>query len=349
MGKRATNTAAAKAAAKKPKLDPALASVHDAVKSAVHLPERCRSMLLDLLPFSLAVESDVRSKSQTAVVGMMEETLMAVKAAMEAEVSSEKEKQQSIETTMVELERAVEEANAALNTQREATEAAKSALSDATKAMSDSQLALTEKQENQKVGDEKLTATRENKDALESAFKEHYQTPMEKLEAPNYNGLEPFLSQLNIEQSLLSSLPGTCAKDKASRGNFDEVVLTEFEKAMNSKIASLKETVETEIPASTEREEQVKLAEAEFNSKKEEHKQADDALAAARKELSEREIALEKAKGAVSDLQRQLASATGLHEAAQANVKFFETTPLTEFMALKSKTATPVEAAPAGA
>jgi hypothetical protein len=349
MGKRATNTAAAKAAAKKPKLDPALAPVADVVKSAGHLPERCRSMLLDLLPFSLAVESDVRSESQTAVVGMMEETLMAVKAAMEAEVSSEKEKQQSIETTMVERESAVEEATVALNTQRETTEAAKSALNDATKAMNDSQQVLTEKQAMQKAGDEKLTNTRENKDALEAAFKEHYQTPMEQSEAPNYNGLEPFLRQLNIEQSLLSSLPGTCTKDKASRGNFDEVVLTEFEKAMNSKIASLKETVEAEIPASVEREEQVKLAEAELNAKKEEHKQADDALAAAAKELSERETALEKAKGAVSDLQRQLTSATGLHEAAQANVKFFETTPLTTFMALKAKTATPLEAAPAGA
>jgi hypothetical protein len=286
---------------------------------------------------------------------MMEESLMAVKSQLEAEVSAQKEKQQSIETTMLECKRAAEEAKAAVDTQTEATEAAKSAHDDSTKAKIKCQQALVEKQEIQRSGDEKLTNTRDNKHALEMAFKEHFQTPSEKSEAPNYSGFEPFLHQLDIEQSLLTALPGTCAKDKASRGNFDEVVLTEFEKAMTLKIASLNETIETEMPAALEREEQVKRAEAELNAKNEEHTQADDALVAARKEMSEREGTLEKANEVVNDVQRQLEVAIGLHETAQANVKFFETSPLAEFLTLKSKTATPLEvitplkAAPAGA
>jgi chromosome segregation ATPase len=348
MGKRANNSGA-KAAAKKPKLDPALASVADVVKNAEHLPERCRSLLVDLLPFSLAVTADVRSESQTAVVAMMEETLMAVKSQMEGEVNAQKEKQQSIDTTMVESTREVDEASAAVNSQRETVEAATSALDDATKAMKDSEQVLTAKQEAQKSGDEKLTTTRDNKNALEAAFKEHFQIPTEKAEAPNYGGFESFLHQLVIEESLLTALPGTCAKDKASRGNFDEVVLTEFEKAMTSKIASLNEIVETEIPASADREEQVKRATAELDAKKEEQTQADQALVAAKKEMSEREAALDKANAAVNDLQRELESVKSQSENAEATVKGFENCPWAEFLTLKSKTATPLEAAPAGA
>jgi|Transcript_17398 hypothetical protein len=348
MGKRANNQAAGKAT-KTPKLDPTFAPVADVIKNAGHLPERCRSMLIDLLPFSLALAADTRSESQTAVVGMMEEAFMTVKSEMEAEVTSQMEKKQSTETAIADRGRVVEEGGNAVSNQKEITDAAKSALDDATKAMDESQQALTEKQNAQKSGDENLTTTRANKNSLEVVFKEHFQTPMEKSEAPNYGALEPFLHQLDIEQSLLTALPGTCEKDKSNRGNFDEVVLTEFEKAMAAKIASLNAVIEAETPACVERENEVKSAEMELNAKKEEHKLADEAWASAKKELAEREAAVEQEQEAVKDFQRQLESAIEMHKNTLANVKWFEDGPLADFLRFKAKTATPVEAAPAGA
>jgi len=170
MGKRANNQATGKAT-KTPKLDPAFAPVADVLKNAGHLPERCRSMLIDLLPFSLVLAADTRSESQTTVVGMMEEAFMTVKSEMEAEVTSQMEKKQSTETAMADHGRVVEEGGNALNSQKEITDAAKSALDDATKAMDESQQTLTEKQNAQKSGDENLTTTRANKNSLEVVFK----------------------------------------------------------------------------------------------------------------------------------------------------------------------------------
>jgi len=321
----------------------------EVVKKASHLPERCRAMLVDSLPLSLAVPADERLPSQDAVVAMIEETLHAVKSSMEADIVAEDAKLDNVKSKMSELANTAREAETALATQNEALQIIRSSLADAIGAADASRQILMEQRSIQKLCDAKLTSAQQDKSALETAFKDHFQTPMEGKEGPNFKELEPFLQNIGIEASLLTTLPATCAKHKDTRGNFDDVVLQELEKALLARIATLSDVVAAETPAAAEREVAVQNAETECNAKTDARGKLEIELETAQKDQIQREAELVNARMAVNGLQMQLELATGLRDHAKATLALFEGGPLAGFMSYKSKRAIAAEAAPAGA
>jgi hypothetical protein len=349
MGKRANTQAPSKVAPKKPKVDPALASVIDAIKKAEHLPERCRSMLIDMMPFSLVLPSDSRLDVHTQVVGMIEETLLRSKAAMESSVSSTKCQVEDINTQVAELASVVQESEAAVTAQKERVETAKSCLADATDAANMCETVLADKKLLQKSGDAKLTDAQQERNALDIAFKSHFQVPMENTESPHFKELEPFLLKLELETSLLDALPGTCAKTKENRGNFDNVVLEELDKALAKKLAALDDVIEAETPAMDERAAAVRIAEEELETKKEAQATAKEEFENAQTLASTRGDDLSKAKQAVQDLQLRVECLIESQQKTESKLKAFESGPLNNFMTYKTKMTMPVEAAPAGA
>jgi hypothetical protein len=350
MGKRANNAqTASKATAKKTKVDPALATITDSIKKAEHLPERCRTMLIDMIPFSLALPADTRLEFHNKVVDMIEETLQKLKADMESGVIVETGKIDDFKSQMAKLVSAVNEAESAVTAQKEVVEGAKTFLPDATTANETSGQVLVDKREMQKSGDAEFSAAQEEKVALEAAYKDHFQVPMDAAEGPHFTALEPFLQKLELEGSLLTALPGTCEKAKDARGTFDNVVLEELEKALSKKIATLSDAIMAGTPAAAERDAAVKQAEAEHIATKEALSEAQAKLAAAQALEAEREADLTKATQAVNELQLHLECCTAQQEKVQSKLKVFETGPLANFMTYKSKTAVPVEAITAGA
>lgn len=347
MGKR-TGTSST-AAAKKAKLNPALSSVADAVKKSSHLPERCRAMLIDMIPFSLALPADMRLESHSQVVGMLEETLHTTKTDMEAGASNKNTELENLKSIMADSEGAVNQADAALSAQRETADSAKASLDEAIAATSACEKALADQKTQQAAADAKLTSTKEEKAALESVLNEHFKIPMEALEAPHYAELEPFIEGLQLDTSLLTTLPGACTKSKEERGNFDHVVLQELEKAFAVKIAGLEEIVAAETPASAEREAAVKEAEAQVAAKKAAQTELEAKLEDAQKLQSDREVALAQAKEALSDLKLQVEVHTGQWEKAHTTLKVFENGAFANFATYKAKMTETVEAAPAGA
>jgi len=347
MGKRANNQAS-KAAMKKTKIDPALAVVVDAVKKASHLPEQCSAMLASMLPFTLAIPSEDRLESQERVVGMVEETLQTVKSEMQVVVASEDAKLDTLKVTMAALLSTVKEAEGTLAVQKEAVQTANASLADATAAANATLEILTERQSEQTTSETNLASIEEAKIALENAFQVHFQTPMEAGEGPHHKELEPFLQNMEIETSMHSTLPGTCAKSKEHRGSFDDVILEQLEKAIAAKIATLAETASTETGAVVALAAATKEVETEYNSKKEVQNEA--AAELERVELEQRyaEAALVEANEAVSEFRPQLESATGSSESAKARLVGFENGPFANFTTYKIKTAFS-EAAPLGA
>merc|ERR1712217_151129 len=201
----------------------------------------------------------------------------------------------------------------------------------------------------QKSCDATLVSAKEEKQSLERAVTDHFTAPMEASAGPNLKELEPFLPNLELDPSLVTTLPAVCAKTKETRSTFDDAVLAELDKAMSVKIAALATVVEAETPAAFEREAATKELEAQYTSKKEAQSDLEADLGAAEKMLGEREAAFQKATEAVNNMNAQVTACAGSHEKAQTALKAFENGVLTNFMTYKTKSTVPAEAVPAGA
>jgi len=349
MGKRANNQITVKAANKKAKADPALASVADVINQAEHLPERCRTMLIDMLPFSLSVPSEQRHEVQTWAVSAVEETLNGHKSLLEAAILSEDGKLTTLKASEVDLVNAVAEAESALNSQREVVQSTKCSLAELTAATNTSLQALRSAQGARMAGGIRLASATEEKATFEASFQAHFKTPMEEGACPNFKELQPLLKHIEMEASLLKALPSSCSKSKDDRGSFDEVVLQELAKALASKIAALGEVVAVETPASVERDAAVQAAEKDHDEKREAQKQAAAKFEGAMKEQSDREATLVNAKKAVDEFLPRVDEVTGLLEKTKTTLTTFETGPLHSFEKYKTLVEVSADAAPLGA
>jgi len=351
MGKRTNNQVASKVAAKKAKSDPTLASIADVIMEAEDLPERCRAMLVDVLPFSLTVSTEERHEIHSAAADMVEQTLNAKRSLLEAVVATEETKLANLTSQQVDVASTASEAEMALAAQKELVQTAKLALAEATTAANASRTTLTELRSEQTTGDAKLAHAQEMKTGLESAFELHFKPMKEDAAGPHFKELEPFLKSIEMEESLLIALPSTCAKSKEHRGTFDTVVLDELEKSIALKIAALGDTITAETPASVARGAAAEDAQKEYDAKKASQMRAVADFEALQKEHSDRGATLSKAKVAVDELQPQVDLVTGSVDKAKVALEGFVAGPLAGFKTFSVRTVetAPAEAAPAGA
>lgn len=352
MGKRAATKGAPRSPAKKSKADPAFTSVTDAVISTETCPERVRTMLSEMLPFSLKYASDERHELQAMVVGMVEQTLNNEKAALETKARGEAGALNSLKASESTLGDNVTQAETALANAKDTVAAKSAALVDATAAEKASAEHLAKTRSEDKEATEKAAQVVANKIAIEGAVAEHLQ-PIENGEGgkQHFKKFEPFLKQIELESTLLTALPSTCGKAKDKRGSFDVLVLEEFNKALKAKISALGEDIAGEGPAAAQRLAAVSAAEQDHQAKKTAMEQATEASNAAQKEQADRETALVDAKQAVEDFVPKLEACTKALADAEAALEAFKEGPLVHFTTLQNRVAAvpeePAEEAPA--
>jgi len=349
MGKRANN-APAKVAAKKTKVeakaDPAFTSVGDAVMEAEQIPERVREMLVEMLPFSLKFASDERHELQDMAVDMVEQTLHAKKSTLAATAATEDGALATLKASESTLGATVTSADAAVAAQKDVVEAKKTALEEATAAEKASAESLKTQQADDKAAKAALETMQKDKTAIDSAFAEHFPPIQEGEGKAHLKKLEPFLKKIEIESTLLTALPSTCAKSKEKRGTFDHLVLQELDKAFNAKIAALGEAIVAEGPSSAQREASVQAAEKDNDAKKAAREHAASESEAANKDLSDREAALANAKKNMDEFQPQVDEVTARLSDARVALANFEAGPLTNFASFKTRVAAVPEESP---
>jgi len=235
--------------------------------------------------------------------------------------------------------KAVIDSEDALASQKEVAQVAKDTLADATVVERASLAALTERRADQKASTDKLAHAQETKFALEAAFGAHFKPIEDGAPGSHFKQLEPFLKQIEIEASLLTALPSSCAKTKESRGGFDVLVIEELQKAIASKIAALGDEVVAETHASAQLGAAAQAAEIEHQNKKAAQMQCAAALEAAMQEQSDRESVYGKARRAVDEFQPQVDAVTAQACHAKSALEVFEAGPLSRFMAYKTNVA----------
>jgi len=158
-------------------------------------------------------------------------------------------------------------------------------------------------------------------------------------EGPHYSHLKAFIENIDMEEALTQALPLVCTKSKEQRGNFDNVVIEEFEKALVKKIADLEDSIACEITALDEQKAAVASAEDDLEAKNLADKtaQADSQAAAAARKVAEAEVTKATEECATYDTRVQEANEKLV--AQQALHVGFQEGPLKEFTNLRDKEA----------
>jgi len=337
---------------KRGKVDPMFAGIVGTLQGADNLSELCREMLIAMAAPSLSTPKAERHSSQQLGVTMIEEMLQDRKQSLVEAVAAAQQELTEIEGTKGTLQQSLDSAKASLEEKQAAKTAAHTAHEEAKVASKTAEAFLAEQMELQTTGDASYATLEKDKVDLDSAYQEHFKTPMDANEGPHHSFLKPFIENLGLEDSLTSALPSCCVKTTEQRGTFDTLVLTELGKAMVAKIAAFEKSLADGASGAAERKAAVVSAESVLEAKKLAENAAAADLDAAASAQSEAEAELAKASEDWSTFEPRLQAATdkvALHDAKRMD--FVEGT-LKEFETLRDKeAAVPVEqeAAPLGA
>jgi len=322
-------------AAKKAKVDPALAGIQDTLKKAEHLPVTTREMLAAMVPASLITPIEKRSQQQTTVIQWIEDVLQTHQGQLAAEANSVASKLARLEASKAEHLAEVSKASATVAEKTEVVPVKRSALTEATIAMAATKKMLAEKQEEQKVCDADFLAMQKEQEGLASAFVEHFKVPMEAGEALHYEGLKPFLRNLDLQESFLVSLPASCSKTKEQRGSFDEIVLQTLEQELLDRASTILDVVSNPSPEREARGAAIQKAEEQLAADEAAHEKATAELADSQKDVELAVSALKETEQAAACLEIEVKASAKLCDKLQFVLEGFEQGPLTSFKSFK--------------
>jgi len=330
MGKRVVSTGIT-TAAKKVKVNPVFAEVQDALKKAEHLPENCRAMLAAMVPTSFATQREERSEHQVTVIQWVQSALEQQEGKFVAEADAVSSKLAELEAAKGEKVKVVEAAEASLADKKRFVALKKNALAEATITMTATKKMLAEKQEEQQVCDSDYLAMKKEQEGLAAAFVEHFKAPMQAGESLHYESLQPYLRNLDLEESFMVSVPASCAKTKDERGSFDNVVLQALEQALLDRAAQIKDVVSNRSPESEAREVGVRKAEEQLVVDRAAQEKASAELAAAQKDVELGSATLKEVEKVVESCEVDIKATSELCNKLRSIQEEFQQGPLASF------------------
>merc|ERR1719199_1830756 len=208
---------------------------------------------------------------------------------------------------------------------------------------------LAEKQEEHRTCDAPYLAAKKEQVGLASAFVEHFKVPLESGETLHYEELQPFLSNLDLEESFMVSVPSSCMKTKEERGSFDHIVLQALEQALLDRATQIKDVVSNRSPESEAREVAVLKAEEQLAVDRVAQEKASAELAAAQKEVELLAAELKEILQVGANIGVELKAALKQSDKVRFIQEGFEQGPLASFRTCKDGGAASEKCATAGA
>lgn len=338
MGKRAA-ASANNAAHKKIKVKPVFVEIQDALQKAEHLPESVRTMLASMVPSTFSNGREERSEHQNTVSTWIEDALEKQKGKFVGEVDIVAAKLAGLETSKAEHVSEAQKAEATLADRRKVVTVKKTALAEATIALNATKKDLAEKQEEQRACDADYVEMKKEQEGLAAAFVEHFQVPLNAGEALHYESLQPFLRNLDLEESFMVSAPSSCKKTKAERGSFDNVVVEALQQALFDRASQIKDVVSNRSPESIAREAGVQKAEEQLAQDKASQETAAADLAAAQKEVEVSSATLKEKEKLVESWDVDIKATTDVCEKLRCIRESFEKGPMASFKTCRDGTA----------
>jgi len=305
------------------------------------LPEDCRNMLLAMLPQSLCTPSDERHEFQTVAVEMIGEVVSKITGALQLALDQETEKVAGVEASKADLEKKLQEAEAAEQEAQTATAQKESELKSASEALQAAKVEVGKKEEEQKQGDAGLVKTKADKDDLETAFAGAFH----KLKVGDYEGdakqlyreLEATMKMVHMDESLKTAAQGVLTKKPAERGAFDSTVTDELEKSYKDKIEELSAAILAGKPESDARAAAVAEAQTALEAVEATQREASNSLCSAKEAQKSAESMVKAAKDAIAEYQPAYKAATELRDAKQHELQTFTDESLASYTELKDR------------
>lgn len=339
-GKRAAREAAAPpAAAKKPRADPMMRAVEEAVRRAEGLPESCREMLLVMAPLALGAPCDERHEVQREAVEVIGEAMRGIEAQHQASLDAQKAEVDSIQSSKGMLESAAAEAQVRLGEAARMVDTRKVALAVTTEALAAAKATSAEKQEAQRSGDAARAQVAEAKEALDRAIDVDLRAIKEGSQGTaHYEALQPVLRGLeDLDESLAAALPATCAKASGDRATFDTMVIEALDKALHEGAAKLAQQLQEGAPAAQARAEAAEAASSQLATAAGMQQQAEEALAEAEARHREAETLAGAAAAAVASHEPDHQAAVEVRDQQAAALDNFRAYDLVCFELLRNQ------------
>lgn len=299
-------------------------------------------MLAAMVPASFASSRDERSEQQATVIQWMDEALGKQKTKLTVEVNTVAAKLAELEAGKAVHVGELQKAEAVVAQKKEKHALKRNDLAEATIALTTTKKSLAEKQEEQRVCDSDYLAMKKEQEGLASAFVEHFKAPLEAGEALHYTELQPFLSNLDLEESFMISAPSSCCKTKEQRGSFDNVVLEALEQALLERASQIKDVVSNRSPESHAREVALQKAEEQLGIDRTAQERATAELGDAQKEVETSTAAFKVIEQVVASCDVEIKATSKLHDQHQLLHDTFEQGPLSSFRNSRDGTAATV-------
>lgn len=312
---------------KKPRQDPAMVAVADALVQADGLSDKCREMLIAGLPGSLGTPSDERHAVHKLFVGMIGETLEAVEAKLQETLEAANTDVEGCARFQAELETRLADSEAAVVRATQAAEAKKSVLTEVASKMVAAKTALSEKQDAQRSGDLALERAEQQRasigECIETTLKAIADGVWDAQQGHPFKSLQPILEDLDVDESLMTALPAVCLKGPTSRGPFDNMVLQQLDEILKEKAGELARTLQEGAPGMAERKAATEAAQAEFTAVVELQAQVTDEMSAAMTSQKAADVGLASAKDALAGYEPEYKSAMEARDMRKEQLETF--------------------------
>lgn len=341
------DTSAQQMKAKKAKKDPMTEKFEEIARATDILPlaDDVKKMIADVLPCSLGEFSDQRSTFQQRVVESVAGILGEVEASLKAAVEAARTQCSEATAKKPEHEREVTEAAAKLDASKTETQRLKVALADAAFAFRAATDVLAEAEKTKKLDAQAAQDAEKKKGQLEGAL-----ATLKALSAALPEGddvqkkpddLVSFLSKQKFEESILIALPVALSKAPETRGQFDNIAITQIENDIRKRIAEQDEILSAAKPGQEKCEAAVQDATHCLQEAREAQLAAAKNFNAASLEQAACEELSAKAMAALRDITDSSKRLEKAVYAAEAEVELFEQGPMETFKALRTRVTPP--------
>lgn len=319
-----------------------LHNVLDGIKAA-DVPSMIRDLLVEALPLSLGVNKEERHRFQAEVVEMVGNVLTTQDASFLETVNKVLAKIDEAEHEKSTKEVDLKAVEAALEAKNSETQTAKYSLADYASIHKAAKGAVAAAQIAQEEAADTYKEATTKKTLLETAFREQGQPLTEAgVEEDQRNAivntLMATLSKFDFDTSMLTALPTALKKPPSARGEFDELVVTQFKEEVRMRVEALEETLQSGDAVARERIAALEVAEREctkalevLKSKAQSFKQAESAREACHSSIVE-------AKNDLNRRTSELRKRARERDSAQAELELFRDGPLAAFEKLREFT-----------
>lgn len=252
---------------------------------------------------------------------MVGEVLQGVGKRIQEAADSEASKLADVERNRGQLESKVSEAEATEVEAEKLVEVKKAALVELGNSMSSAKAALSEAQELQRSGDSLMEQTERSKTEMEKCIQTDFSNAVPE---DQFNALLPTLQSLDLDGSLMVTLPGVCAKSAESRGAFDVMVIDQLKTSLQTKLAELVQKLQSEAPAKASRAAAVDAAEKKLVEAQDSQQRGSDEADAAVADQQNASSAVAVAKEALAAHGPTYKEATEARDAKQLELENFQ-------------------------